>query len=60
MVAKKILEETFLRFSMPKVIGSDIGPGFVSKVSQGLEEIVGSNWKLLCEYCAYCAQSSGR
>ena len=33
---------------MPKVIGSDNGPAFVSKVSQGLAEILGTNWKLHC------------
>ncbi|XP_044906658.1 uncharacterized protein LOC123383349 [Felis catus] len=47
MVAKKILEEIFPRFGLPKVIGSDNGPAFVSQVgdsvyvrrhrSQGLE-----------------------
>ena len=34
-------------FGVPKVIGSDNGPAFVSKVSQGLAEILGTNWKLL-------------
>jgi hypothetical protein len=33
MVAKKVLKEIFLRFRMPKVIGSNNGPAFVSKVS---------------------------
>uniref|UniRef100_A0ABI8ANV4 Integrase catalytic domain-containing protein n=1 Tax=Felis catus TaxID=9685 RepID=A0ABI8ANV4_FELCA len=47
VVAKKILEEIFPRFGLPKVIGSDNGPAFVSQVgdsvyvrrhrSQGLE-----------------------
>jgi len=32
MVAKKILEEIFPRFRVPKVIESDIGPAFISKV----------------------------
>lgn len=57
MVAKKILEDVFLRFRVPKVIGSDNGPAFVSKVSQGLAEILGTNWKL---YCVYLPQSSGQ
>jgi hypothetical protein len=33
---------------VPKVIGSDNGPAFVSKVSQGLAEILETNWKLHC------------
>ena len=57
MVAKKILEEIFQRFRVPKVIGSDNGPAFVSKVSQGLAEILGTNWKL---HCVYRPQSSGQ
>ena len=56
-VAKKILEEIFQRFRVPKVIGSDNGPAFVSKVSQGLAETLGTNWKL---HCAYHPQSSGQ
>uniref|UniRef100_M3XQB0 Integrase catalytic domain-containing protein n=1 Tax=Mustela putorius furo TaxID=9669 RepID=M3XQB0_MUSPF len=32
VVAKKILEEIFLRFGLPKVIGSDNGPAFVAQV----------------------------
>jgi hypothetical protein len=43
MVAKKILEEIFPRFGVPKVIGLDNGPAFVSKASQGLAEILGIN-----------------
>jgi hypothetical protein len=42
---------------VPKAIGSDNGPVFVSKVSQGLVEILGINWKL---HCSYCLQSSGQ
>ena len=57
MVAKKILEEIFPRFRVPKVIGLDNGPAFVSKVSQGLAEILGTNWKL---HCVYHPQSSGQ
>ncbi|KAK7813325.1 hypothetical protein U0070_015522 [Myodes glareolus] len=30
-VAKKIIEEIFPRFGMPKVIGSDNGPAFVAQ-----------------------------
>ena len=50
VVAKKILEEIIQRFGVPKVIGLDNGPAFVSKVSQGLAEILGTNWKLYCTY----------
>ena len=57
MVAKKILEEIFQRFRVPKVIGSDNGPAFVSKVSQGLAETLGTNWK---PHCADYPQSSGQ
>lgn len=35
VVVKKILEEIFPRFGVPKVIGSDNGPAFVAQVSQG-------------------------
>ena len=52
MVAKKILEKNF-----SKVIGSDNGPAFVSKVNQGLAETLGTNWK---HRCAYCPQNSGQ
>ena len=43
LVAKNKLEEVFRRFRVPKVIGSDNGTAFVSKVSQGLAEIFGTN-----------------
>jgi hypothetical protein len=43
IVAKKILEEIFPRFGVPKVIGSDNGPAFVFKVCQELAEILGTN-----------------
>ena len=36
VVVKKILEEIFPRFGIPKVIGSDNEPTFVAQVSQGL------------------------
>ncbi|XP_057358257.1 uncharacterized protein LOC130683788 [Manis pentadactyla] len=56
-VSKKILEEIFPRFGIPKVIGSDNGPAFVAQVSQGLAKILGTDWKL---HCAYRPQSSGQ
>ena len=56
-MTKKILEETLPRFRVPKVIGSDNGPAFVSQVSQGLARQLGINWKL---HCAYRPQSSGQ
>ena len=48
VVAKKILEEIFTRFGIPKVIGSDNGPAFVAQVSQGLATELGIDWKLHC------------
>ena len=41
VVAKKILEEIFPSFRIPKVIKSDNGPAFVAQVSQGLAKILG-------------------
>jgi hypothetical protein len=41
VMAKKILEEIFPRFGIPKVIRSDNGPAFVAQVSQGLAKILG-------------------
>lgn len=57
VVAKKILEEIFPIFELPKVMGSDNGPAFVAQVSQGLARVLGFNWKL---HCAYRPQSSGQ
>lgn len=57
VVAKKILEDIFPRFGIPKVIGSDNGPAFVAQVSQGMAKILGADWKL---HCAYRPQSSGQ
>lgn len=57
VMVKKILEEIFPRFGIPKVIGSDNGPAFVAQVSQGLATQLGINWKL---HCAYRPQSSGQ
>jgi hypothetical protein len=57
VVAKKILEEIFLRLGIPKVIRSDNGPAFVAQVSQGLPKILGIDYKL---HCAYSPQSSGQ
>jgi transposase InsO family protein len=57
VVAKKILEEIFPRFGIPKVIRSDNGTAFVAQLSQGLASHLGINWKL---HCAYRPQSSGQ
>ena len=57
VVVKKILEEIFPRFGIPKVIGSDNEPTFVAQVSQGLAIQLGIDWKL---HCAYRPQSSGQ
>ena len=57
IVAKKILEEILPRYGFPVMIGSDNGPAFVSKVSQGLASRLGADWKL---HCAYRPQSSGQ
>ena len=42
-------------FRVPKIIGSDNISVFVSKVSQKLTEILGTNWK---HYWMYCPQGS--
>ena len=57
VVVKKILEEILLRFGIPKVMGSDNGPAFVSQVSQSVAKLLGIDWKL---HCAYRPQSSGQ
>ncbi|XP_076994120.1 LOW QUALITY PROTEIN: uncharacterized protein LOC143664385 [Tamandua tetradactyla] len=57
VIIKKIREEIFPRFGLPKVIGSDNGPAFVAQVSQGVARILGINWKL---HCVYRPQSSGQ
>ncbi|XP_047695901.1 uncharacterized protein LOC125155113 isoform X2 [Prionailurus viverrinus] len=50
-------EEILPRYGFPVLIGSDNGPAFVSKVSQGLASVLGADWKL---HCAYRPQSSGQ
>lgn len=57
VVVKKIFEEIFPRFGLPKVLGSDNGPAFVSRVSQLVAKVLGIDWKL---HCAYRPQSSGQ
>ena len=57
VVVKKLLEEIFPRFGLPKVLGSDNGPAFVSQVSQLVAKSLGISWKL---HCAYRPQSSGQ
>jgi hypothetical protein len=48
MVIKKIIEENFPRFRVPKAIGSDNGPAFVAQVSQGVAKYLEVEWKLHC------------
>jgi hypothetical protein len=43
VMAKKILEEIFQRFGIPKVIGSNNRPAFVAQVNQGLTKILGTD-----------------
>jgi transposase InsO family protein len=57
VVAKVLLEEIIPRYGIPKTLGSDNGPAFVSNVLQGLAQAVGTNWKL---HCKYNPQSSGQ
>ncbi|XP_065376878.1 uncharacterized protein [Macaca fascicularis] len=54
IVAKKILEEIFPRFGLPKVIGSDNGPAFVSQTDlqarlKGLQAVQAQIWAPLAE-----------
>ena len=57
IMVKKILEEIFPRFSIPKVLSSDNGPSFVAQVSQGLARQWGIHWKI---HCSYICQTSGQ
>ena len=56
-VTKKLLEDILPRYGFPVKIGSDKGPGFFSKVTQGVALVLGADWKL---DCAYRPQSSGQ
>ena len=56
-VTKKLLEDILPRYGFPGKIGSDKGPGFFSKVTQGVALVLGADWKL---DCAYRPQSSGQ
>jgi hypothetical protein len=56
-MAKKILEEKFPRFGIPKVLSSDNGPSFVAQISQGLARQWGIHWKI---HCSYRCQISGQ
>lgn len=50
VVAKKLLEDILPRYGFPTMIGSDNGQAFVSQVSQGLANFLGSDWKLHFAY----------
>ena len=50
VVVKKLLEEIFPQFGVPKVLESDNGPAFVSQVSQLVAKSLGIDWKLHCAY----------
>ena len=56
-MTKKLLEDILPRYGFPVKIGSDNGPGFVSKVTWGMALVLGEDWKL---HCAYRPQSSGQ
>ena len=56
-MTKKLLEDILPRYGFPVKIGSDNGPGFISKVTQGVALVLGADWKL---HCAYRPQSSGQ
>jgi hypothetical protein len=48
-IVKKIIEDIFPRFGVPKPIGSDNGPAFVAQVSQGVAKYLGGRMKItLC------------
>ena len=51
-MTKKLLEDILPRYGFP-----DNGPGFVSKVTQGVALVLGADWKL---HCAHRPQSSGQ
>ena len=55
VVVKKLLEEIFPRFGLPKVLASDNGPSFVSQVNQLVAKPLGIDWK---SHCAYRPQGS--
>lgn len=40
VAAKKLLEAILPRYGFPHMIGSDNGPAFVSKVSQGIARFI--------------------
>ena len=44
-VTKKLLEDILPRYGFPVKIGSDNGPGFFSKVTQGVALVLGADWK---------------
>ena len=52
MVVRKIIEEIFTRFGVPKSIQSDKGPAFITaQVSQGVAKYLEVEWKLQKRFC---------
>ena len=49
-VPKKLLEDILPRYGFPVRIGSNNGPGLVSKVTWGVALVLGADWKLDCVY----------
>lgn len=43
IVTRKLLEELLPRYGFPAMIGSDNGPAFVSKVTEGLASVLGAD-----------------
>ena len=53
----KLLHEIILRFGLPRLLQSDNGTSFISKVTQGVSKTLGITYYL---HCAWRPQSSGK